>query len=88
LKGVTKAVNDPLKFVLAVMDFLRTRASRLCRLLETAIHIGSGGAAKGPRRSDLCPAQIPVSTRFFDANRAPFAQNRSGRDFAAVLAQT
>jgi hypothetical protein len=28
---VTKAVNDPLKFVLAAMDFLRTRVSRPCR---------------------------------------------------------
>jgi hypothetical protein len=25
LKGVTKAVNDPRKFVLAAMEFLRTR---------------------------------------------------------------
>src|ERR1700674_4181795 len=55
LNGVTKAVNDPRKFVLAAMDFLRTRASRLCRLLETAIHIGSDDPAKGPHRCGLCP---------------------------------
>src|SRR6195952_2242264 len=47
LKGVTKAVNDPRKFVLAAMEYLRTRGFAACSLLEPLIHIGSAGQAKG-----------------------------------------
>src|SRR6476646_7837031 len=52
LNGVTKAVNEPRKFVLAAMDFLRTRGLRLCCLLQPPIHIGSDDPAKGPPRSE------------------------------------
>src|SRR6267154_2871267 len=46
LKGVTKAVNDPRKFVLAAMDFLRTHLA--CRLTRRRpIHTGSDRHAKG-----------------------------------------
>src|SRR5439155_16198678 len=45
LKGVTRAVNDPLNLVLAAMDFLRNlRAAGELK----CIHIGSEVAAKGP----------------------------------------
>src|SRR5690348_4580706 len=48
LKGVTRAVNDPLNFVLAAMDFLRNlRAAGELK----GIHIGSNDAAKGPYRA-------------------------------------
>jgi hypothetical protein len=49
LNGVTNAVNEPRKFVLAAMDFLRTRALVFLAFLPSirAIHIGSGGPAKG-----------------------------------------
>src|ERR1700716_4170170 len=54
LNGVTKAVNDPRKFVLAAMDFLRTRG-RGSAAIGRAIHIGSGDDAKGPHG---VPAQV------------------------------
>jgi hypothetical protein len=34
LNGVTKAVKDPRKFVLAAMELLRTRGWRFCRWLN------------------------------------------------------
>src|SRR4051794_21716915 len=43
LKGVTKAVKDPRNFVLAAMDFLRTRRD----FRASAIHIGSVRPVKG-----------------------------------------
>jgi len=49
LNGVTKAVNDPLNFVLAAMDFLQTLKIRRYRNW-ISIHIGSGDQAKGPCR--------------------------------------
>src|SRR6202042_3784904 len=47
LNGVTKAVNDPRKFVLAAMDFLRTHGFTAFSVGQP-IHIGSEGQAKGP----------------------------------------
>src|SRR5665213_2524645 len=48
LNGVTRAVNEPLKFVLAAMNPLRTPfACRLNQRIPT--HIGSHDQAKGPR---------------------------------------
>src|ERR1700685_122289 len=48
LNGVTKAVNEPLKFDLAAMNPLRTPFA--CRLNQrTPVHIGSDDQAKGPR---------------------------------------
>src|SRR4030081_3623644 len=47
LNGVTKAVNEPRKFVLAAMSFLLTRGLTALPLLERSIHIGSGDQAKG-----------------------------------------
>src|SRR6202047_1560744 len=41
LNGVTKAVNEPRKFVFAAMDFLRTRALRPCPPPEPAIRDNS-----------------------------------------------
>src|SRR5665213_3416568 len=55
LNGVTRAVNEPRKFVLAAMDFLQTRAPRPCRcrnLPFMIIHIGSRGRAKEPPWTD------------------------------------
>src|ERR1700748_3761193 len=47
LKGVTKAVKDPLNFVLAAMELLPTLVCGAAGPLK-GIHIGSGGCAKGP----------------------------------------
>jgi hypothetical protein len=52
LNGVTKAVNDPLNFVLAAMDFLQTLKKRHDRNW-ISIHIGSGDQAKGLYRKAL-----------------------------------
>jgi hypothetical protein len=50
LNGVTKAVKDPRKFVLAAMAFLQTRGNLPPAQLPepSSIHIGSDAAAKGP----------------------------------------
>jgi hypothetical protein len=55
LKGVTKAVNDPRNFVLAAMDFLRTRRE----FRASPIHIGSVRPVK-----DLLPTDAPFKPRF------------------------
>src|SRR3954451_13168576 len=62
LNGVTKAVNDPRKFVLAAMEILRTHVLRLGFL--KLIHIGSDGQAKGPRHR---PDVLPGRGRYFAA---------------------
>src|SRR5580692_6037182 len=47
LNGVTKAVNEPRKFVLAAMDILPTHAGILAVLPSIgSIHIGSGDPTK------------------------------------------
>src|SRR3984885_7138721 len=48
LNGVTKAVNDPRKFVLAAMKF----SKRALRALPHPIHNGSGDDGKGPHVKD------------------------------------
>src|SRR5580704_1647909 len=49
LNGVTKAVNEPRKFVLAAMDFLRTRGF-YGFAVGPPLHTGSEGQAKDPHR--------------------------------------
>jgi hypothetical protein len=50
LNGVTSAVNEPRKFVLAAMDSSERAFAALCC---GPIHIGSEVQAKGPRSADL-----------------------------------
>jgi hypothetical protein len=49
LKGVTKAVKDPRKFVLAAITL--SKRGGFCRPIKGAIHTGSEAAAKGPLRA-------------------------------------
>jgi hypothetical protein len=49
LNGVTKAVRDPRKFVLAAITL--SKRGGFCRPIKRAIHTGSEAAAKGPRRA-------------------------------------
>jgi hypothetical protein len=49
LNGVTKAVKDPRKFVLAAITL--SKRGSFCRLIKGSIHTGSEAAAKGPLRA-------------------------------------
>src|ERR1700744_3455956 len=61
LKGVTKAVKEPRNFVLAALELLPNADCGARRPFKEGIHIGSGGAAKGPRACPTLP--FPGSRR-------------------------